>query len=248
MFLSKRIFVILGVGSFCIALELLVFSVLNREMRQIADSLAIAFQRLGRVVDVVSAAGKLNRPLPIPQKFQWNWREWQELNADQSLRNAKLTEHDRQAIAAAIASQLRPSMSDLEIESEDQLWKAALDTRIKMIDLNHDEIPEVVAQGMVGCSPTGNCLFWIFQKAHVGYRLLLKGEGQTFTVQKTITNGFRDIVLSMHGSATESGLTDYRYKGGVYHDVGCYDASWSVVEDGKERELKEPLITPCGSR
>lgn len=246
--MSKRISVILGIGSFCIALELLDFSVLNRETKQIADSLAIAFQRLERVVDVVSAAEKMNPPLPIPQKFQWNWQEWQELNANQSLRNAKLTDDDRQAIAAAIASQLRSSASDFEIETEDQLIKAALDTRIKMIDLNHDGIPEVVAQGMVGCSPTGNCLFWILQKAHVGYRLLLMGEGQTFTVQKTVTNGFHDIVLSMHASATESGLTDYRYKGGVYHDVGCYDASWRVVEDGKERDLKEPLITPCGPR
>ena len=105
-------------------------------------------------------------------------------------------------------------MADLEIESETALQKAALNTRVKMIDLNGDGVPEVVAQGMVNCSPTGNCPFWVFQKTVRGYKLLVESYGQTFTVQKTSTNGFRDIVVSMHSSAKESGLTNYRYKDG----------------------------------
>ena len=178
------------------------------------------------------------------QDFHWNWRDWQELDAQESLRNAKLPNLERQAIAAAIAAQLRPIMSDLDIESESQLGKAALDTRIKMIDLNNDGIPEAVTQGMVDCSPTGNCPFWVFQKRARGYMLLIKSYGQTFTVQNTATNGFRDIVVSMHASATESGLTDFRYKNGSYHDVGCYDASWTALEGDTVRELKEPDIAP----
>jgi hypothetical protein len=139
-------------------------------------------------------------------------------------------------------------MSDLEIGSEQQLRKVALDTRIKMTDLNDDGVPEVVAQPMAGCRATGNCLFWIFQKALGGYRLLLEGEAQTFTVQKTSTNGFRDIVLGCHASATESVLADNRYKGGVCQDAACYYASWTVLENDKVRELEEPHITPCGHR
>lgn len=167
------------------------------------------------------------------------------MSADQSLRNAKLSQSKRRAIAVAIADQLRPLMADFEIESEEQLKKAALDTRVKLIDLNNDGIPEVIAQSMVGCGATGNCMFWIFQRFPRGYRLLLKGGAQTFTIQRTRTDGFRDIVLAMHGSATDAGLTEYRYIDGTYRDIACYDASWIVFKGDERRELKEPRITPC---
>jgi hypothetical protein len=241
----KRLLIILVTGSFLVALELVGFSVLSRTMGQFAHSLGTFFEDAGSVVDLVSAASKAGQSLPSAHNFKWDWRETQELKADQSLRNAELAGNERQAIAASIAAQLRPGMADLGIESEQQLRKAALDTRIKMTDLNNDGIPEVIAQGMVGCGATGNCPFWILQKAPGGYRLLLEGEAQTFTVQKTGTNGFLDIVLGRHASATESILTDNRYKSGIYQDVACYDASWTVLENDKVRELQEPLITPC---
>src|SRR5260370_12672739 len=146
---SKRLFIILVTGSFLVALELLGFSALNRTMGQFAHSLGILFERAGSLVDLVSAASRLSHSLPSAHPFQWDWRETQELKVKQSLRNAKLAGHDRQAIVAAIAAQLRPGMADLEIGSEQQLRKAALDTRIKMTDLNNDGVPEVIAQGMV---------------------------------------------------------------------------------------------------
>jgi len=180
--------------------------------------------------------------------FSWNWRDWQELSARESLRSSALSKQDKDAITAAIEDQLTEMMSDLEIESESQLRKAALDTRIKMIDLNGDGVPEVVAQGMADCSPTGNCSLWILQRKPEGYKVLLAAFGQTFTIQQTSTNGYRDVVVSMHGSATESGLTEYRYRGGRYREAGCYSAEWTVREnDGTIRELKEPRITPCDS-
>jgi hypothetical protein len=197
-----------------------------------------------------SNAVSQSQKVSATEHFHWNWKGSQELYAEQSLRKAKLAYEQRTAIASAIADLLRPMMSDLEIKSEGELQRAALDTRVKTIDLNGDGVPEVVAQGMVDCSPTGNCPFWIFRKTLRGYKLLIESYGQTFTIQSTSTNGFRDIVVSMHGSATESGLTDFRYKGGSYHDVGCYGASWTVLEADTVRELKEPLITPnpCGDR
>jgi len=180
--------------------------------------------------------------------FSWNWRDWQELSARESLRSSALSKQDKDAITAAIEDRLTEMMSDLEIESESQLRKAALDTRIKMIDLNGDGVPEVVAQGMADCSPTGNCSLWILQRKPEGYKVLLAAFGQTFTIQQPSTNGYRDVVVSMHGSATESGLTEYRYRGGRYREAGCYSAEWTVREnDGTIRELKEPRITPCDS-
>jgi hypothetical protein len=242
---NKRIFLILGFGAFFVTLELLGFRSLNQGMDRLANGLESVLRPVGAAAEAASALSKLVRSLPASQGFQWNWHDWEELSADQTLRKSNVPKQDKHLIAAAIASQLRPNMSELEIESEDQLRKSALDTRIKLIDLNHDGVPEVVAQGVVNCSPTGNCPFWIFRRTRRGYKSLVEEYGQTFTIQKTSTNGFRDIVVSMHGSATESGLTDYRFDGDVYRETGCYNASWTVLEGENLRELKEPRIAPC---
>jgi hypothetical protein len=196
------------------------------------------------VLDIVSAASK-RQTVSNPERFHWDWRHSQELKADQSLRNAKLTEQSRNAIARAIADQIRPMMADLEIKSETELKGKALDTRITLIDLNSDGTPEVVAQGLVNCGATGNCPFWVLQKSNPGYEVLLEGEAHAFTIQRSRTNGFCDIVLSTHGSYSSGGLTTYQYQEGVYKDVGCYNYEWTALEGEKVRELKEPRITPC---
>jgi hypothetical protein len=49
------------------------------------------------------------------------------------------------------------------------------------------------------------------------------------------------MVLSMHGSATESGLREYSHRDGIY----ATDASSIVQEHSKECEAKEPRVTPC---
>jgi hypothetical protein len=118
-------------------------------------------------------------PTPISQSenssanpdFRWNWKDWQGLWADQSLRKAKLAGQQKKAIASAIADEIRPMMSDLEIQSEPELQKAALDTRVKMIDLYGDGVPEVVAQGMVNCGATGNCPFLGFSESKIRLRI-----------------------------------------------------------------------------
>jgi len=244
---SQRIFTIVGVGTLLVASELLAFGSLNNFSNGFAHGLQTLVQRSRVVLDVVSAASK-GQSVSNPERFHWNWRDSQELKADQSLHNAKLIEQSRNAIASAITDQIRPMMADIEIQSETQLQKAALDTRVKMIDLNGDGVPEVVAQGMVNCGATGNCPFWVFRRARLGYELLLAGEAQTFTIQTLGASRFRDIVLSRHGSYSSGDLTHYKYREGAYQEVGCYDYDWTVLEADKVRELKEPRITPCNER
>jgi len=206
--------------------------------------MGILIQRTAVVVDVVSAASKLTtHSAATNPHFHWDWKDSQELKADQSLRNAKLTDKQRDAIA----EQFRTIVADLDVEfeSESELRKVTLDTRVKMIDLNGDGVPEVVAQGMIGCGATGNCPFWVLRKAEQGYELILKAEAQTFTIQEPSSNGFRDIVLSTHGSYSSGGLSHYQFHEGAYQAVGCYGYDWTVLEGEKVRELKEPRITPC---
>ena len=183
------------------------------------------------------------------ESFQWDWRHSEALTSKQSLRHAKVTAVERAAIARAIANQLKPDIGGLGGESEQELEDNALDAPVKLVDLNDDGVPEVIAQGTVedgGCSTTGNCRFWVFQKSGGEYRLLFYREAiQSFTLQPTRSHGFSDIVVRSTASATESTLRLLRYSEGRYQEAGCYDANWSVLEGGAVHELKEPRLTPC---
>ena len=97
---------------------------------------------------------------------------------------------------------------------------------------------------MVRTGPTERFETWA-QNGRKTLVLVTEWEALTFTAQETRTNGFLETVLGRHASATESILTDNRYKGGVYQDVACYDASCTVLKNDKVRELKESLITSC---
>jgi hypothetical protein len=112
---------------------------------------------------------------------------------------------ERKRLVTVIAHALRDSgvLEDGRV-SEQQLAQVAAETRIKYVDLNGDGKTEVVAQAGgegSGCSPTGNCPFWILHRRAQSYEILLDGEAQTFTIQRTRTKGYLDIVLSSHGSA-----------------------------------------------
>ena len=112
--------------------------------------------------------------------------------------------------------------------------------------------PEIVAQPMgekFGCSPTGNCPFWIFIRQNNQYRVLLDGEAQSFALQKNKTNGFVDVVLSRHGSAFESELRVYKFDGNVYQDNDCYMAEFQKLgADGEYHETEEAIISPCNKK
>jgi len=84
------------------------------------------------------------------------------------------------------------------------------------------------------CSPTGNCEVWIFRQAGDKYSVILnRGTVQNFTIQPTITKGFHDIVLGQQGSATEEGLTLFRFDGSAYRLAACYEAGWEVLGNSR---------------
>jgi len=181
---------------------------------------------------------------PQDTRFHWDSHAWQELSWKDWLERARIRTADRGKIADVITEILKTKSQDYDLDTNEKLNEAVSRTRVKEIDLDGDGVPEIVAQGYVGCSATGNCPLWIFQRIGKSYSPLLETEGQTFTIQKHSTNGYRDIVVSFHGSATQSGLTDYRYSEGQYVAAGCYNAEWEVLEGDKVVELKVPRITP----
>lgn len=55
-----------------------------------------------------------------------------------------------------------------------------------------------------------------------------------------MTHGYHDVVISMHGSATQSGLIEFGFADGIYSMKGCYSADW---KDLQGNEVKEPQIS-----
>lgn len=176
-----------------------------------------------------------------PSAFHWNSGAVQDVGSQTIATFKNISPTERASLLDALAARFKGNPKPME---------RAAQTHVKFVDLNGDGVPEVIAQpsGDGICSPTGNCPFWVFQKFGNIYRLILaKGAVQEFTIQQTRTNGYSDLVLGMHGSATLQGLFVYQFLDGRYRQTGCYDANWSyLAKDGEYHDLDEPRITPCG--
>lgn len=179
---------------------------------------------------------------PIP--FGWDYREAEQIDYRHTINNTKeLSPLDRTALIDAVAARIR----DIALEAEQPVRAIAAEMPIKLVDLNGDGKPEIVAQASgtkSGCSPTGNCPFWLFQRVTGGYSVLLDSEAQIFRVQANSTNGFRDIVLSRHSSAFESEVTEYKFNGSSYVSSACYDFQWGTAD----QTFKQPHVKPCNNQ
>lgn len=115
-----------------------------------------------------------------------------------------------------------------------------------LINLNRNGEPELVVHGIgIGICGAANCVNWIFRKGGNEYQMLLDaGSIQDIEPQKTSTNGYRDIITSMHGSAWDSDLILYKYDGEQYQRVGCFFRTYRYQDRrGRMREWKSPQIT-----
>lgn len=179
------------------------------------------------------------------QRFRWDWRNAQELNAKRTVGNSlELSTAERRELIHAVAQHIKTVM-----DPGADATALASRTRVKLIDLNGDGRLEVIAQPVgtdAGCGATGNCPFWVFEKTTAGYAAILSvNRGvQVFTIEPAMTNGFRNLILGSHDAAGERTLRVFRYTEGRYRPGGCYKASWWTYNSGFHK-LKEPQITPC---
>jgi hypothetical protein len=182
------------------------------------------------------------------KRFRWDWRAVERDGWSSIAESKTLSAHERVGLTEIVASQLRPFRSEMNIDTEQQLRDLAARTSIKAVDLDSNGPKQYLAQGSGGflCSPTGNCETWVFRSDGEKYSMILhRIATQTFTIQPTVTNGFHDLVLGQHGSATEQGLTLYRFDGSKYRRIACYKANWTILgKDGEYHGLKEPRLTP----
>lgn len=100
---------------------------------------------------------------------------------------------------------------------------AAKDMSVETIDLNHNGKPEFMVEGVLGGMLCGasNCPSWIYRKTRDGYSLLLSESGSGISVERSSTNGYRDLRNSGHYSASETYVTIYKFDGHKYRARDC---------------------------
>jgi hypothetical protein len=186
--------------------------------------------------------------------LKWNLQNAEELDYKRTIANSsELTGFEKTSLLSAIAALVHPFMADNEITSETELAQLVKNTRVKLVDLDGDGKPEVIAQASdykLGCGATGNCALWVFKKTATGYNLILDtrdrdgiGGIELLTIAETRTGAFRDLILASHLSANEKSIEVYRFKNGSYRETDRYLANWEYIAGGKLRSSKKPLIS-----
>jgi hypothetical protein len=183
--------------------------------------------------------------IALAADFEWNWRNQATIGRnDPSVGNtSKLTEDERIALINAIVVRLDKPMAERGYDNQ-RIREIASTTRIRFVDVGGEK-PLLFATSLGlegGCDALANCPLWIFRHSEDGYVSVLDAVAASYTIQPTSTNGFSDLVIMRHDSASESHLTLYSYADGKYVDAGCYTATWAAPKDG---EIQDPAISPC---
>lgn len=184
--------------------------------------------------------------LVLAADFDWNWRSQETIGRnDPSVGNtSRLTEDERFALINAVVVRLDKPMAERGYDNE-RIREIASTTRLRFVDIGGEGKTLVFATSLGlegGCDALANCPLWIFRHGDDGYVSVLDTVGASYTIQPTSANGFSDLVIMRHESATESHLTLYSYADGKYNEAGCYTAHWSAPKDG---EIQDPEIAPC---
>jgi hypothetical protein len=182
--------------------------------------------------------------------FRWSERLAHELDHNHTIATAKgLSPSERRDLLAFVLHRFKHPVNEHDEDmfegiADRQMGKLAGNTRIELFDLNGDGTGEIIAQGngFGACGATGNCVVLLIQRTPEGLRLLLDSragkEGGGFEkirVLESVTNGFQDIVLASHVSASERTLEVFRFSDGKYRRSDCYHSR--VIEGLKDPEI-----------
>lgn len=86
--------------------------------------------------------------------------------------------------------------------------------RTAWVNVDDAKSPDLLV--MYGCSPTGNCGLYGYERTKRAWRLVLNSIAQTCWILSSSHSGRRDISASMHGSATESTIKNYQWRENRY--------------------------------
>ena len=91
----------------------------------------------------------------------------------------------------------------------------------RMVDLNDDGKKELIVKGKGRISAASTMPIWVIQKNTSNYKILLQEQGEFYKIEKTKTNGYRDLYFPSRRTVMSSFLSTYKFKEGVYHRSKC---------------------------
>jgi hypothetical protein len=104
-----------------------------------------------------------------------------------------------------------------DFSEEEDAPSGANSLRTAWVKLSPGRAPALLV--MYGCSPTGNCGLYGFERAKSGWRQILNSLAQMCSILPSSHGGRRDISAYMHGSATDGILKTYRWRRNRYVQV-----------------------------
>ena len=102
---------------------------------------------------------------------------------------------------------LRKEIAQTVAEEADMPSELRSSLRTAWANVSHAEAPMLLVT--YGCSPTGNCDLYGFERATSGWKLVLSSIAQMCSILSSSHGGRRDISAYMHGSATEGIIRTY---------------------------------------
>lgn len=163
---------------------------------------------------------------------------WERVNADwESIKtdaqDADPSPRQRESIAKLLKSQPAPWTCD---EDEEDEWLNLL--RYRSVPLSvADEI--LLVEAGPGCARGGqgsNGAMWLVRLDQSGPVLLAGPEqgfgGFLYSIQPSVSNGYKDVVLGWHQGLGDTGLVYFRFDGTAYRQIGGATLSYSKDDEG----------------
>ncbi len=114
----------------------------------------------------------------------------------------------------------------------------------KIVDLNDHGQAEIIIHQIADCTATGNCPLWVFQKKKNDYKPILYTDMiQSFKLRKTQANGYKDLDLMTHNSASSSYHQLFKFNGKKYKAQECWSADYEYLDEIRQlHQFKKPRI------
>ena len=172
-----------------------------------------------------------------------------ELRADEAISsNPALPPQLRSQLMGLMVIELGPTTAESEVASKSATRALIGKTRARLVTISDEPGETVLLQAwdfQTGCGGTGNCPTFIFHKTGGKWEKLLDTMAETIAIRPSSSDGYKEIFVGLHNSATDTEARIYRFTKGRYRRAACFEVDYQGPDLSA---LIEPTITPCGSR
>jgi hypothetical protein len=171
------------------------------------------------------------------------WENYHQLNAKASVHRVELPGPQHAALVALIGSRIQQDSEGCDDKDDQAALLAGLMTSTIVVASDQNFLLVEAGSGCARGAQGSNGSMWLLRFEGTKPVLLASPsehfEGWLYSVQKTASHGYPDIILGWHMSAAEQILSYFRFDGKLYHQIA--GATLDSDELGKETLTPQPL-------